>query len=87
MHQHTHTHIQVIWGNVNKNNRLFLCQFPVILYYNVLRYYHWGKMENVYMISQDYFMYLHVNQQVSQNFFLKKWKKKQSVEGYKINPL
>ena len=81
MHQHTHTHIQVIWGNVNKNNRLFLCQFPVILYYNVLRYYHWGKMENVYMISQDYFMYLHVNQQVSQNFFFKKVEKETVCRG------
>lgn len=44
-------------------------------------------MENVYMISQDYFMYLHVNQQVSQKIFFLKCKKKQSVEGYKINPL
>ena len=69
MHQYTHTHIQVIWGNVNKNNRLFLYHFPVILYYIVLRDYHWEKMYNVCMISQDYFMYLHVDQQVSQKFF------------------
>ena len=38
-------------------------------------------MENVYMISQDYFMYLHVNQQVSQNFFFKKVEKETVCRG------